>query len=379
MLLWPYGLVVFALLIGLIIRFIRVSRHNTAAEVFSAVAAAMRQNLPLASALAAEAAGQTGGRQRILQDVSGWLAEGYPLSRSIMLGYPQCPRYAVATIVAGEEIHLVAGAAAGVEAHLARKVGQRQRAVPSLPGYVAAVLVICFLLASVFTVLILPKFASIFSGMGRQLPAVTRAVFNASGVLFQLLAIAAALLILVVVPTIIYFRFRPRWPDRPYLVWRIKDFVKWHLPIVHWFERDYSLLQTVSFLRLSLAAGCTVDEAISNTLKIDMNHCFRKRLHKWLHGVRQGHEVAATARRCRLGTALAWAFDDEINAGNTLAVLEALESSYESKCGYAANLARAILWPGLTILTAAVVGLIVYATFAPMPTMLDHIMQDVMP
>jgi type II secretory pathway component PulF len=124
------------------------------------------------------------------------------------------------------------------------------------------------------------------------------------------------------------------------------------------------MVETIAGLRMSLAAGCTVDRAIANLLPLDVNACFKRRLGRWLVAVQQGQDVAAAAVANRLGSSLAWAFDGRVNQGNTPAVLEMLESFYRSNYSYRVNLARFILWPCVTLAMAAVVGFVAFAIFS---------------
>ena len=125
------------------------------------------------------------------------------------------------------------------------------------------------------------------------------------------------------------------------------------------------MVQTVELLRLPLSAGCPVNDAIRNALGLDANLCFRKRLGRWLERVERGDNIAEAARRSRLGTPLAWAFDDKVNQGSTLTILEMLESFYRSNYGYGVQLARFVLWPCVTLVMGAIVGFVVYAMFSP--------------
>ena len=157
------------------------------------------------------------------------------------------------------------------------------------------------------------------------------------------------------------------------------DFIKWHLPVLHNFEKNYSLVHVVELLRLSLNAGCAVDDAIENTLGLDVNNCFKKRLRRWLEKVRRGDNIAAAIRKSGLGSPLAWAFDEKVNQGNTLTILETLESFYRTNYSYCVNLARFIMWPCLILLAGAIVGFVIYAIFSPSILIIDSLTVQVIP
>ena len=139
------------------------------------------------------------------------------------------------------------------------------------------------------------------------------------------------------------------------------------------------MVQVVELLRLSLNADGTVNNAIANTLGLDVNNCFRKRLKKWLEKVEQGDNIATAARQTGLGSPLAWAFDEQVNQGNTLNVLETLESLYRSNYSYYANLVRFIMWPCVTLIMGAMVGFVVYAIFSPSIAIINTLANHVMP
>ena len=104
------------------------------------------------------------------------------------------------------------------------------------------------------------------------------------------------------------------------------------------------------------------------------------REYAWAHvEVEAGNDIAVSARECKMGTTLAWAFDQKINGGNTLAVLETLESFYRTNYSYRVNLARFILAPCSTIGMGIMVGFIVYAIFIPLVEIINHYSYSVTP
>lgn len=360
------------------------SRHTITAYIISTIGSSMRQNLPLPMALESAASGQRNRRSRILQNINKWLVQGYSLSESIKRGYPKCPGYAVAMIAAAERINQLPLAIRSIEADMAAKAEESKKIEPVYPFYpMVLVGLMCFIVWGLMT-FVMPQFISVLEEMvGAALPAPTRLLVGiASFIAWEagtLFLIVFAFIICVLVPTSIYIKFRPRRPQQPYLISRIGDFVKWHLPVLHWFENNYSQVQTVEMLRLSLNAGCTVNDAIANTLSLDVNTCFRKRLQKWLAKVEVGDNIAAAVRESRLSNTLAWAFDEQVNQGNTLTILETLESFYRLNYSYRVNLVRFIMCPCVTIIMGAMVGFVVYAVFSPGISIIHHMADLVTP
>jgi type II secretory pathway component PulF len=240
-----------------------------------------------------------------------------------------------------------------------------------------------FILFALMT-FVIPSFKTVLEEMvGGELPLATRVVLGITRFIWYdfgwLIGCVFTLIVLIIIPTSIYIKFRPRRPDKPYLLSRIGDYIKWHLPILHWFEKNYSMVHVVELMRLSLNAGYTVDDTIKNTLELDINNCFRKRLKDWLERVKQGENISTSVTESKLSSALAWAFDDQVNQGNTLSILETLESFYRSNYSYYVNLARFIMWPCVTLLMGVTVGFVVYAIFSPGIVVIKSLTEAVYP
>jgi len=378
------GIVFMALLLGSLIAYRLTSQHAIAAYVISTIGASMRQNLPLPMALESAASGFADDRSRILRRIQKWLVQGYSLSESIKRGYPQCPGHAVAMIAAAERIDQLPFAIKAIEADMVTRADDSRKIQPIHPLYPVILMVFMFFMLFGIMLFVMPQFKNALAEMvAGPLPPTTRlliGIFHFVALDYGwLLGLASALFVLVAVPLSIYARFRPRRPKEPYLLSRIADFLKWHLPILHRFEKNYSLIQIVELLRLSLNAGCTVNDAIDNTIGLDVNNCFKKRLRRCLKKVERGDNIAAAIRESKLGSPLAWAFDEKVNQGNTLSILETLESFYRSNYSYCVNLARFIIWPCVMLVLGATVGFVVYAIFSPGIQIINSLTEMVTP
>ena len=373
--------------IGAIISYALTSRHATAAYVISTIGSSMRQNLPLPMALESAAGGRKDKHSITLQRIQKWLVQGYSLSQSIKRGYPKCPGYAVAMIAAAEHIDQLPLAIGAIEADMVAKADESRKIRPVHPLYPVVVMSFTIFILLFIMHFVIPQFITCFEeisdGATTPLPAPTRLLFDvASFIAYEsgwLFGLVLAIILLVVIPASICVKFRPRRPEKPYLLSRIGDFVKWHLPVLHWFEKNYSMVQAIELLRLSLNAGSTVDDAIANTHSLDVNNYFRKQLKKWLEKVQRGDNIATAAREAKLGSPLAWAFDDQVNQGNTLAILEMLESFYRSNYSYHVNLARFIMWPCIILAMGATVGFVVYAIYSPLIAIIEQMVDFVYP
>ena len=379
------GIVLIVIFIGSIIAYGLTSRLATDTYIISTIGSIMRQNLPLSMALDSAAAGRADNRSIILSRIQKWLVQGYSLSESIKRGYPKCPGYALAMIAAAERINQLPLAIQAIESDMLTRADERRKIRPVHPLYPVILMVFMFFMLLGVMTFVIPSYQAAMAEMfqGPMLPAATRflvgitsfAAFEFAWMTWPLLI----LLVITIIPVSIYIKFRPRRPYQPYLLSRIGDFVKWHLPVLHNFEKNYSLVQVVELLRLSLNAGCSVNDAIKNTLDLDVNNRFRKRLQRWLEKVERGENIAAAIRESKLGSPLAWAFDEKVNRGNTLMILETLESFYRSNYSYCVNLARFIMWPCLILLMGSIVGFVVYAIFSPSILIIEALSGKVIP
>ena len=361
------------------------SRHSVAAYVLSTIGASIRQNLPLPMALETAAAGRTDKRSRILRSIQQWLVQGYDLSEALRRGYPGCPSQAMAMVAAADRMNQLPRAFASIEMDMIARTELKRKIRPVHPAYPCIILVtITFMLLGLakfvfpMTMAVMHEFAggAIMPRQTQILFAVTEWLFVGSGTILLILLVAA---MLIGTGMWIHTRLRPRCPQSPYLISRIGDFVKWYTPVLGWFERNYSTVQVVEVLRLSLNSGATVNDAIAGTLELDVNGRFRRRLRRWLTEVESGQDIAESARRNGLGSAVAWAFEKKLNQGNTPAILETLESFYRSNYSYRANLIRFIVWPCMTICMGLLVGFVVYAIFSPSVALVHHLAEIAIP
>lgn len=347
------------------------NRHAKVVHVFSTLGASMRQNLPLPMALDCATMGRDDGIASTLRKIEKWVVQGYPVVEAIRRGYPQCPAQALALLTATERVGQVPAAIEAIRADAELRASERGRLRPVHPIYPFVILTIMFLIIMSLMTFVIPQFKTVLEEMvGGELPTATQVVLAVSGFIAYdyggIILLVSLFVAFVVVPALwLRGRFCQRRPEKPYLLSRLGDWLKWHLPVLHWFERNRSTLQVVEMLRLAAQAGCPVNEAIRSTLQLDVNLCFRQRLAQWLQRVERGENIAAAARQCRLGAPLAWAFDANTGTDDVTTVLEMLESFYRSNYGYRVNLTRFIFWPCVILALGATVGFVVFAVFLP--------------
>lgn len=379
------GFIFFAMIMSSIIAYFVASKYSLAVNVLSTIGACIRQNLPLAMGLEAAAGDNYDKQSCILRNISTWLTQGYSLTESLKRGYPKCPADIVSVLKSAENIGQLPAAIKSAEADIMEKAEQAKKIKPVHPSYPLIVFTVLATVLLGLMIFIIPVFAEVLSDMsgGKEgLPRQTLLLLDISGWLLGrqgLNAIVVLAFVFMIYCTWFYTRYRPRRPQSPYLTSRIGDFVKWHFPFTHWFEKNYSLLKVVQVLKVSLNAGVTVDKAIENTLELDVNCWFRYRLSKWLAAVAEGENISIAAVNTGVGKTIGWAFDNNVNRSNTPEILEMLEEFHRNNYNYRVNIAKSIFWPFMIVGMGCMVGFVVYSLFLPMIAMLNFAIYNVAP
>lgn len=337
-------------------------RSPPASVVISTLAAAMRQNMPLSTALESAATGRNDSAGRIMRRISRWLVQGYPLSEAIRCGYPRFPRQAYGMILAAEKVGQLPNALEVLDAQLVEKALARKLVSPIFPWYPVVlialgglVLVRCF--GSIM--------ARLVEGLEvAQVPLSTRLSMAAAKGLSGRSFIWALSVILLLLFSMGICRSIFKTSARHSFVSRLADWIKWHTPVWHRLEHHRSMIDTVGCLRLALLTGLPLDKAIEATQSLAVNHCLARRIRAWLGAVRAGQNVSLAARKSGLGTTLAWAFDNRLNPGNTMNILQMLEEFYRSNYRYMRNIAMLMLWPFVTLVMGCMTGIIAHGLFS---------------
>ena len=143
-------------------------------------------------------------------------------------------------IAAAERINQLPEALRIIEADMEVKANEDKRIKPIHPFYPLILIASVIFVVLGLMVFVMPKFEEILYDIGASFPISTKILMSASSfVFFKIGALTWGLMPLIVAMGIILsikLKFRPRRPDKPYMLSRISDFIKWHLPILHWFE-----------------------------------------------------------------------------------------------------------------------------------------------
>ena len=375
-----FGPLLFVLFIVAVVRYKQTHKYSLALDIVSAIGMSMRQSLPLPMALTTAANGQKRKESKIFLAIADWLTKGYSLSESLRRGYRKCPPELLASITAAEKMDQLPAAIKTLELDISEKVMDYKRVRPVHPWYPLLVAFVAFFMIMGLAVFIVPTFAEVLSDLSdgkAGLPWMTQTLLTGSGWIrgrnglnFLLIMVFPLIPILLLSQP----RRRRHGVKGPSPLSRLSDWLKWHLPILHGFERSYSQLQLIETLKIGLRAGYPVNTTLGNALGLDMNLCYRKRIRHWLDAVEQGGNISDTARQYGIGGMLAWALDDSLNKGNAPLIFESMEEVYRSRYNYRLNMVNSILCPLMVIALGCGVGFVVTAMFLPMVKIIQVMM-----
>ncbi len=375
-----FGPLLFVLFVVAVVRYKQTHKYSLALDIVSAIGMSMRQSLPLPMALTTAANGQKRKESKIFLAIADWLTKGYSLSESLRRGYRKCPPELLASITAAEKMDQLPETIRTLELDISEKVMDYKRVRPVHPWYPLLVAFVAFFIIMGLALFIVPTFAEVLNDMSdgqAGLPKITQILLNSSmwikgrnGLNFLFI------LVLPLIPVIVLSQPRRRrhGVKGPTLLSRLSDWLKWHLPIMHGFERSYSQLQLIETLKVGLRSGYPFNAILQNTLGLDMNLCYRKQIGSWLEAVEQGSNISDSARRCGIGGMLAWALDDSLNKGNAPLIFESMEAVYRSRYNYRLNLVNSVICPLMVIALGCGVGFVVTAMFLPMVKIIQVMM-----
>lgn len=378
-----FGTLAFILTYVFVFRYQQTRRYSLALNVLSTLSAAIRQNLPLPMAMETAAAGRKDAAARIFRNTAKGLCEGRPLSESLKRAYRRCPAEIIAALAAAEAMNQLSEAIVALEQDSIANINGEAKIRPIHPAYPALVFAVTFSIFMGLSIFIIPRFVDVLRDMTEgqgQLPKTTQFLIEISRS-FSSPQVLAAFVIVMIFATLdwAYVYNRPRRPERPRLLSRWGDRIKWYTPGVRYFERLRSQQRVIQSLRVGLKAGYSFDGIVRQTLGLDVNWCFRTRLRRWLSCIEAGQPIADSAAACGLGSTLAWALDEKVNKGNTPELLAMLDEIYRNRYHYRMNIVYSIGCPFVILGLGSGVGFVVYAMFAAMVSLITYTMQYSMP
>ena len=383
-----FGVVAWAFYMIFIHRYFISHRNVVEMDVVSTLGTCIRQNLPLPAAL--ELAGKSGkSGSRIFRRMHKWLVQGYSVGESLKRGFSNCSPFVTSTITAAEELGQLPEGIRNLEKEMVEKGDDYRKIRPVHPGYAAVLICFAFIVMLGMMVFIIPTFAEVLRDMtgGADLPKSTRILIDFadfivrdSTLIFLVPAVVLVAAYYIFMPYIRFFSLfkSNRHKSREGRLSIVRDYIKWYLPVFHWFENSYSLARVTGLMKVGLRSGHPVNVAIEKSCQLDLNHCFKGRMKSWLGRVQRGENISRSAIECGVGKSVAWAFS-ESNGGNTPDILEMLEDLYRANLSYRFNILRAVSFPLMIMAVAGVVGFFAFGMFMPIVSIIEALSSNVTP
>ncbi|MCK5000411.1 MAG: type II secretion system F family protein, partial [Anaerohalosphaera sp.] len=248
--------ILFVLFLISVYQFAQARKFGLTMDVITAIGTSMRQSLPLPMALTTAAHGQKQREARIFNNIAHWLTQGWPLSEAMRRGYPRCPSNILASIASAEKMNQLPKAIESLNADLSEKINKCKIPQHVNLFYPFVVLTFMFSIMIGLSIFIVPTFAEVLWEMSEgkgALPAATQLLLELAKWILGRQGLNA--LTVVAIPSVIiffsmYIKFRRRHPSNPGFISRIGDWIKWHTPVWHWFEKTFSNLYLVQIFHV---------------------------------------------------------------------------------------------------------------------------------
>jgi type II secretory pathway component PulF len=350
-------------------------RRGAERIIIGQVATVIRQNLPLATALALAGESERGMSRKRLQWIAGFLNRGVPLSAAIRWGYPECPSMVLSLILAGEQAGQLPAALRQAEEYLQDRARRRERKDTPMWPYGLVVIGTMVLVVSGIMIAVVPKFRMIFNDFEVRLPRPTMTLidiaewFLAGGttppgwVLFMPL--------LIVLPLVMYGFVRPR--QVPDLHWssRAADWIRWRVP--GWGRMEYGsgMAAMLGVVRMAVRSGMSMQAAARLAADVDVNAAMRPRMRELSDLLGNGVGLPQAVRQARLGEVTAVALATGQRTGNMDASLRYATDYHSAIVSRGWLVVHSLAWPVFTLVLGSCVGFVVVALFLPLVTLIN--------
>lgn len=353
------------------------ARSRRATMVVSYLEQAVRLNLPLHRMLEAATASESGAMSLRLAEVRALLAQGLPVGEALNAAVPELPRRQASIIAAAERIGQLPRGLHSVMRE--RQLRLQRPALDDWTFYRAYPLVMIVTLTAVIgvvSVFILPKFEQIFRDFGTPLPALTVTVFSlANGHVGQvLLLVIACFVVTVSIVSLLQFTGILRGLGQ---YWRHpRDWMAWHLPVLHGVERDRGLADAFDLLAEALANATPVDRAFAEASGLAVNIVLRRRLWKWAQAVSAGESLAAGARSASMPPLVVGMLSNASHDGSAPEVFAFLARYYRTRFSRTAAIVQSAMVPLVTLFFAFLTAAVALAMFLPLIALINGIIDS---
>lgn len=363
------------IILGLLYPFLRfitawARRRVNERVVIGHIAAVVRQNLPLAAGIALTAAHERGKPRLHLHRVSRLLAQGLPLSQAMRAGFADCSATTLTLVMAGERAGRLPQALDQAEARLIGPARMPSHFNAMIGPYGLIVLAVMLTVLAFHMVAVVPKIEEIFKDYGADIPPSTRMLIDVAHVIGPA-GLLLPLLIVVALTAGMYLTYRPRRVPHPAWTSRVADSIRWVTPGLRRIEFARGLGTALDTIQMGTRAGMDLTEAARLSTDLDVNVHLRARLREFVELMSGGTPAPEAARKAGLGTVTSVALAGGQRSGDLHAALRYAANYYHALLSHWWILACSLAWPVSVLVLSTLIGLVVYALFAPLIALID--------
>ncbi|WP_044736407.1 type II secretion system F family protein [Geobacillus kaustophilus] len=304
---------------------------------------------------------------RSLADIEQMLREGNPLSAAAAKHPRIFPPLFVNMVRAGEASGTLDETLDRLADHFEKMHRTRQKIASAL-AYPIAVAIIATAVVIFLLVAVVPTFVEMFAEFHAELPAITKFVLKASGVM-QRYWWAVVLLFAGVYASFVVLR---RQKTTKYYL----DYAAMRLPIFGKLVQKAALARMTRTLSSLVSSSVPILEALAISERVVDNEVIASVLEKARDALERGQSLAEPLRRH-------WAFPplvaQMITIGEQTGALDAMLGKvadfYEAEVDAGTDRLKSLIEPLMIVLLAGVVGTIVTSIIVPMYDIFNHIQQ----
>ena len=232
--------------------------------------------------------------------------------------------------------------------------------------YPVAVITFAFAIVMLLMIFIIPKFETIFSNFGAQLPPITKALMGISSWITN--SYGWAWILSIPLGMFLVMQLLKQSSSGRYFV----DTVKLKLPVVGRILSKTAVARFSRTLGTLLSAGVPILDAISITRDTAGNEVFSRALIKVHDGIREGEDFAAPLRQAKIVEPMVVnMIDVGEETGELDKMLSRVADTYDEEVQTMVQAMVSLLEPVMIITLGVIVGFIVVAIFMPLPTLIS--------
>lgn len=354
------------------------SRYRRTADIeriIGYIALAVRRGYPISSTLKSAAPGEPPRVGIALHEIAEAIERGLGVAQALRAASLYMPDVFIAMIAEGERAGRLSDALTEIEELLADRlfIGPEQ----NHPAYALAVLtlLVSAQIVAGSLVWLIPKYRDIFNDFDAALPAPTVFLINFSRELLfvgpiALLMVAALLLTAA-------FGLGRRWDGRPRLMARLVGALRWRLPGVHAIDYGLGMSVAIRQLRLHLMSGRPLSELHDLSRVVRPTNHLGGCLSQFVAQIHQGVVPSRAAAGAGLGEVFVAALRAIERGEDPAPALEYAGNYYQAVGARWINWASALAAPLVTLVTAMLVGGIVYSLFLPLIALIDQVTRSI--